>query len=281
MNAPTGRLARWALELQEHNFTVEYRKGALNHVPDALSRMFELDDDLKVASVVWREETQDEWYLQRIREIEEDPRRHPRMKLIGGVLYWYDADPLIEDILGDDEDAWKVVVPEEKRAEIMRECHDDPVSGHMGREKTLKRAKLRYFWPKMKNQIATYVRECLICQQVKVEQRVPAGLMGKRLIERPWQIVAGDVMGSLGRSRRGFEYVLVFEDLFSRWIECVPLRRANAANILKGFTENVILRFGTPEVFQSDNGTEFKNKLIDERLEQLGIRHSTIPPYHP
>ena len=151
----------------------------------------------------------------------------------------------------------------------------------MGTEKTLKRAKLRYFWPKMKNQIATYVRECLICQQVKVEQRVPAGLMGKRLIERPWQVVAGDVMGSLGRSRRGFEYVLVFEDLFSRWIECVPLRRANATNILEGFTENVILRFGTPEVFLSDNGTEFKNKLIDERLEQLGIRHSTIPPYHP
>ena len=36
---PTGSLARWALKLQ--NCTVEHRKGSLNNVPDALSRMFE------------------------------------------------------------------------------------------------------------------------------------------------------------------------------------------------------------------------------------------------
>ena len=36
-----------------------------------------------------------------------------------------------------------------------------------------------------------------------------------------------------------------------------------------------------PEVFLSDNGTEFKNRAVAEHLKVLGIYHSVTPPYHP
>lgn len=83
--------------------------------------------------------------------------------------------------------------------------------------------------------------------------------MGRRIIERPWQYVAGDIMGPLPRTKRGFEYILVFQDLFTRWVEVIPLRRATGKTILAEFVRSVCLRFGAPEVFLSDNGTEFKN----------------------
>ena len=50
LHSPTGRLARWALELQDHSFDVEHRKGALNYVPDALSRMYEQENELAVCA---------------------------------------------------------------------------------------------------------------------------------------------------------------------------------------------------------------------------------------
>ena len=45
---PTGRLARWVLEMQQWDFDIVHKKGARNHVPDALSREFE--DECEVSS---------------------------------------------------------------------------------------------------------------------------------------------------------------------------------------------------------------------------------------
>ena len=59
------------------------------------------------------------------------------------------------------------------------------------------------------------------------------------------------------------------------------MRKANAKTIRKECKERVVLRYGTPEVFLSDNGTEFKNQVIDNYLAEIGTHHSHTPPYHP
>jgi len=38
IESPSGRIARWALELEQYEFEIAYRKGQLNVVADALSR---------------------------------------------------------------------------------------------------------------------------------------------------------------------------------------------------------------------------------------------------
>ena len=226
--------------------------------------MFKGDEnDAPLAAVDMAEGTEDPWYLGWCNKIQREPEAYPRWKLTGGQLFYYHPDELVDAAVGDEE-AWKTVIPKEFRHEVLAECYDEPKAGHMGRDKTYDRAMRYYYWPHMYKAIRKYVREFLVCQQCKVEQRAPAGLMGKHEISRPWQVVAADIMGPLPKSKHGFEYVIVFENLFSRWVEVIPLRRANAKSISKELKERVILCFGTPEVFLSDNGMEFKNRAVAE-----------------
>ena len=102
--------------------------------------------------------------------------------------------------------------------------------------------------------------------------------MGKRVVERPWAVVAADIM-ELPRSKNHFKYLLVFQDLFRRWIELKPLRAAVKA-IARALEELVLFRWKTPDYFLTDNGKEFVNKFLDKILEEYGIKHVTTP-YHP
>ena len=104
--------------------------------------------------------------------------------------------------------------------------------------------------------------------------------MGERHVEGTWSVVAEYIMGPLPLSKGGCRYIVVFEALFTKYVEIKPLRNADAISILKAFDELVVHRWGCPQYLLTDNGTEFANKMITERLNQYGIIQTTIPPHH-
>lgn len=112
LHNPTGRLARWCLELLEYSFEVEHRKGALHKVPDALSRMFEGEGE-EPEEVCAVDIVQDTWYIKRVKDVLNYPQKFHGWKVVDGKLYYFKPNPLIDPIL-EDQDAWKIVVPLEK-----------------------------------------------------------------------------------------------------------------------------------------------------------------------
>ena len=128
--------------------------------------------------------------------------------------------------------------------------------------------------------MAEFVRQCDPCQRSKVEQDRAAGFMGQRIVEQPWTVVASDVMGPFPRSKSGHKYVLVFQGLFTKWVDVVIIRTANEPTIKRRFEDLVVSRWGAAEVVHTDNSTEFSNRLIEQTCKGLVIVHTTYPVYH-
>ena len=106
------------------------------------------------------------------------------------------------------------------------------------------------------------------------------GLMSQRNVEGPWSIVAADIMGPFPPSKSQFRYILVFQDLFTKYVEIKPLRKATAKNIVNSLDDLIVFRWGCPKYLVTDNGTEFSNNLMTVKLKELGITQTTIAPYH-
>ena len=63
------------------------------------------------------------------------------------------------------------------RRELLNECHDSQWAGHPGVQRTLALTEGNYYWPHIRDDVEAYVKTCIVCQQGKTDQRVPAGLL--------------------------------------------------------------------------------------------------------
>lgn len=271
---PHGRLARWAMRLQQFDYELLHRKGKENVVPDALSRAIPFEE---IHLLEISEKDKDEWYL-----TQED-----RVKKGLETSDWEISQNRLWKFLKlkqfpDPDNDWKLVVPEILRNNVLKECHDDPVSGHLGMKKSILRARQHYFWPSLIKDVKEHVRKCDICASLKVSQMPATGLMGKhREVTRPFQIVSVDLMGPFPRSKQGNTMLLVISCWFSKFSLLFPLRNGKASHIAKLVEEQVFLLFGTPNVVICDNGKQFVSSQFKELAQNYGIDLWYTPLYHP
>lgn len=274
---PHGRLARWALKLQQYAFTIKHRPGKQHAAADALSRV---NEDMVEAVNVTFEEVED-WYAAMIRKIKKEPANYPNWRVEDHKKLLKKVKEAQNKILSEPY-SWKVVVPKRQRIDVLQEYHDSPLSGHLGGYKTLHRIKEAYYWPGMAADIARYVARCSICLENKPLQKAPAGLMGKqKAITEPWQVISADLMGPLPLSTKQNRYLFVVADYFSKYSVLMPMRQATAKGVTKLMEENVILKFGAPQTIICDNGTQFASQEFKTKMQEYGSKIWFTASYHP
>jgi hypothetical protein len=93
----------------------------------------------------------------------------------------------------------RVYVPKGKLSvQVLKEEHDKPLVGHKGEKATTSFVAKRFYWPRMKEDIAHYVKTCITCQANRVSYQKQVGLLKPLPIPNgPWECVSMDFIASL------------------------------------------------------------------------------------
>jgi len=177
------------------------------------------------------------------------------------------------------KDSEKKVVQSHEVEWICSMFHDDPTSAHADFNTTYGKISQRYFWSTMYKDVKDFVQSCDACQRQGKprKQTVIHPITPSTLFDR-WGV---DIVGPLPVTENRNRYIIVAVDYFSRWPEAKPLKEANVHTVATFIYEEIICRFGAPQILQSDRGTHFLNQVIKELTEKFRIKHSLSSPYHP
>ena len=181
----------------------------------------------------------------------------------------------------DQEDKVLLVVPRSLKDEVLRYCHDNKLSGHLGQAKTVLKVKQRFFWHGLQKDCITFVKSCDVCSKYKRPNRKAKSSLGSYHAGAPLERVHIDILGPLAASESGNKFVLMVVDQFTKWIECYPLKDQSAETIAYKVTNEFFSRFGCPLQIHTDQGRNFDGNLFNALCSLLEITKSRTTPYRP
>ena len=150
-------------------------------------------------------------------------------------------------------------------------------AGHRGRAVTLQALQERFWWAELEEDVSVFIRKCLQCVKVVGGVKVPRP-MGEQLIPTgPGQVIHFDYI-HLGKGENGMVYVLVMMDAFLGKVELTPTASATAEVCAEALLW-WFARYGVAKVWVSDQGTHFKNSLVDAVRRALKAEHTFTTPY--
>ncbi|MBJ4058634.1 DDE-type integrase/transposase/recombinase, partial [Salmonella enterica subsp. enterica serovar Goldcoast] len=179
----------------------------------------------------------------------------------------------------------RLVVPKdmELRNLILREAHDSPLSIHPGATKLYQDLRQRFWWTRMKREIAKFVAECDVCRRVKAEHQRPAGLLQPLPIpEWKWDSIGMDFITGLPTSPKKNDAIWVVIDRLTKVAHFLPVKTDLRVGLLADlYIARIVSLHGVPKTIVSDRGSLFTSRFWHSLQEAMGTRLSFSSAYHP
>ncbi|PKA55323.1 hypothetical protein AXF42_Ash003960 [Apostasia shenzhenica] len=138
-----------------------------------------------------------------------------------------------------------------------------------------------FFWPNIHKDAQVFMEKCSQCQYYANMQRQPADYLKPINSSWPFAIWGLDFLGPMPTSMKGYKWMLVAVDYFTKWIEAKPLTQPTAQNVEYFLWANIVCRYGILIVIITDNGTPFANQRIHDfcREHQINLKYASV--WHP
>ena len=99
--------------------------------------------------------------------------------------------------------------------------------------------------------------------------------------DRPFDKITIDLVTECEKSTSGNRHILTIIDHLTGWPEAFPMPDKSTDTIVSTFINHYLPVHMCPRYILSNNGTEFRNQLMDQVLQQLCINCIFSAPYHP
>lgn len=176
--------------------------------------------------------------------------------------------------------AYVPVIPVDLRLPMIEEAHSSLSSGHPGVNGTYQLLRTRCYWPDIVNDVRDFVERCHACQINRHRPSHHIPLMPLPIAPHPFHTVGMDFL-KLPRTKSGHQYLLVFTDYLTRWVEAIPTEKQDGATVAKALMDLVVSRHGLPKVLLSDQGKAFCEGVAEELYKKLDVTKKSTTPYHP
>jgi transposase InsO family protein len=96
----------------------------------------------------------------------------------------------------------------------------------------------------------------------------------------PFTVWGLDIVGSFPRAVRGYWFLYVAINKFTKWPEATSVVKINKQSAVK-FIKSIICRFGVPNRIITDNGSQFTGGAFQGYFKHLGIHICYASVAHP
>ena len=274
-----GKVFRWALFLGQYDFTIEFISGETNNIADWLSRYAaDEDDDELIDQISLRVGAMNthssKLCLPTMPGLEEFNQAYEDENIKPPLVVIRDGRPV-------ELRSGRQYVPKNLRSRVFAVMHYGQ-SGHLGTTKTYKTISSLFYWPGMAEDIARYVRECLICTRLKrvpgPSHHVPSGTLDRPIA---LDLISLDHVGPLYLEAQAPTYFLVMIDHATRYMATEVVYECTADRTLKSFYQRWIIPHGIPRAVLTDNGSAFKGNFAIAVTNVFGCKLYHSAPHRP
>ena len=148
-----------------------------------------------------------------------------------------------------------------------------------GQDATLRNLKSQFSWTTMEREVQGWRLACLQCIKLYSGEVIPRPIGSQLMAERPGEMVSLDYI-KLGNTRAGLLYVLMLVDRFTRLVMFLPTGNATGVFAARGLVRWAS-QHGLPQWLITDGASHFKNEIMKELAQLMGIEHHITLAYCP
>lgn len=167
------------------------------------------------------------------------------------------------------------------RTAIMQRVHDSHLTGHPGKDTMIAIILRRWFWPKLRESVRKFIRNCDVCGRTTVWRQAKAGFLRSLPIpERIGSELTIDFVTDLPPSK-GCTNIMVITDRLSKDIFLFGTNSMSAENCADIFIDRYYRYFGFPRYLTSDRGSDWTSHFWRTFCDITGIKQRLTTSYHP